>query len=262
MKNSSINTGMKKVMYMQPSKSLWSLQISNGNNRQKEQHENLMKTAMKPSSEKFSFFKLISKSQPNPSCSDKKDNQASEKPNAEQSSSEPSKQPQVAADAFSALNNREKLLQCKEKLMTSTLCSDFGLNDDTKFFTDDNVNDSELLKASKGIALNYENFRTVYNEYLKQKQRERTFVLSHKLNEIRATGEKLVILVKNRIDVSTPPISADALVLSKTYLKKATILKENLITAGTFKSLINDDFVKKSLKRRLRQQKMYLTSQF
>ena len=41
--------------------------------------------------------------------------------------------------------------------MISTLYSDFGLNDDTKIFTDDNVNDSELLKALKGIALNYEN---------------------------------------------------------------------------------------------------------
>ena len=59
------------------------------------------------SSEKVtSFFKPISKSQPNPSCSDKKENQASEKPNAEQSSSEPSKQAQVVADAFSAFGNR------------------------------------------------------------------------------------------------------------------------------------------------------------
>ena len=43
-------------------------------------------------------------------CIQMKKNQASEKPNAEQSSSEPSKQPQVVADAFSALNNREKFL--------------------------------------------------------------------------------------------------------------------------------------------------------
>ena len=135
--------------------------------------------------------------------------------------------------------------------MISTLFSDFGLSDDTKFFTDDTVNDSEFLKALKGIALNYENFRTVYNEYLKQNQKERTSVLSHKLNEIRATGEKLVSLVKNCIDVSTPPIS----VLSEIYPKKATIVKEILINPGTFNSLINDDFVKKSLKRRLKQQK-------
>ena len=135
----------------------------------KEQRENFMKTVMKPSSEKVTYFlKPISKSQPNPSCSDKKENQASEKPNGKQSSYEPSKQPQVVADAFSALNNREKFLQCKEKLMISTLFSDFGLSDDTKFFTDDIVNDSEFLKALKGIALNNENFRTVYNEYLKQ----------------------------------------------------------------------------------------------
>ena len=139
--------------------------------------------------------------------------------------------------------------------MISTLFSDFGLSDDTKFFTDDTVNDSEFLKALKGIALNYENFRTVYNEYLKQKQKERTSVLSHKLNEIRATGEKLVSLVKNCIDVSTPPISVNALVLSEIYPKKATIVKEILINPGTFNSLINDDFVKKSLKRRLKQQK-------
>ena len=34
-----------------------------------EQHENFMKTAMKPSSEKvISFFKSILKSQPNPPC--------------------------------------------------------------------------------------------------------------------------------------------------------------------------------------------------
>ena len=148
----------------------------------------------------------------------------------EQSSSEPSRQPQVVVDAFSALNNREKFLQCKEKLMISTLFSDFGLSDDTKFFTDDTVNDSEFLKALKGIALNYENFRTVYNEYLKQNQKERTSVLSHKLNEIRATGEKLVSLVKNCMDVSTPLISANALVLLETYLKNATIVKEILIT--------------------------------
>ena len=68
------------------------------------------------------------------------------------------------------------------------------------------------------------------------------------MNEIRAIGEKLVSLVKNCIDVLTLPISGNALVLSKTYPKKATILKENLITTGTFKSLINDDFVKKVLK--------------
>ena len=87
-----------------------------------------MKTAMKPSSEKVtSFFKPFSKFQPNPSGSEKKENQASEKPSAEQSSSEPSKQPQVAANEFSDLNNREKFLQCKEKLMISTLFSDFGL---------------------------------------------------------------------------------------------------------------------------------------
>ena len=98
--------------------------------------------------------------------------------------------------------------------MISTLFSDFGLSDDTKFFTDDIVNDSEFLKALKGIALNYENFRTVYNEYLKQKQKERTSVLSHKLNEIRATGEKLVSLVKNCIDVSTPALPGNALVSS------------------------------------------------
>ena len=136
-----------------------------------------------------------------------------------------------------------------------TLFSDFGLSDDTKFFTDDIVNDFEFLKALKGIALNYENFKTVYNEYLKQKQKEETSVLSHKLNEIRATGEKLVSLVKNCINVSTPPISANALVLSETYLKKAKIVKEILITGGTSNSLINDDFVKTSLKRRLKQQK-------
>ena len=106
------------------------------------------------SSEKVtSFFKPISKSQPNPSCSDKKENQASEKPNAEQSSSEPCKQPQVVADALSALNNQEKFLQCKEKLMISTLLSDFGLRGDTKFFADNIVNDSEFLKALKGIPL-------------------------------------------------------------------------------------------------------------
>ena len=214
-----------------------------------------MKTSMKPSSEKVtSFFKPISKSQPNPSCSDKKENQDSEKSNTKQPSSEPSKQPQVVADAFSALNNREKFLQCKEKLMISTLFSDLGLSEDTEFFTDDIVTDSEFLKALKGIALNYENFRTVYNEYLKQNQKERTSVLSHKLNEIRATGEKLVSLVKNCINVPTPPLSAKALVLSETYLKKATIVKEILITAGTFNSLINDDFVKKYLKKRLNQQ--------
>ena len=136
-----------------------------------------------------------------------------------------------------------------------TLFSDFGLSDDTKFFTDDIVNDSEFLKALKGIALNYENFKIVYNEYLKEKQKEETSVLSHKLNEIRATGEKLVSLVKNCINVSTPPISANALVLSETYLKKAKIVKEILITGGTSNSLINDDFVKMSLKRRLKQQK-------
>ena len=106
------------------------------------------------SSEKVtSFFKPISKSQPNPSCSDKKENQASEKPNAEQSSSESCKQPQVVANAFSALNNQEKFLQCKEKLMISTLFSDFGLRGDTKFFADNIVNDSEFLKALKGITL-------------------------------------------------------------------------------------------------------------
>ena len=88
----------------------------------------------------------------------------------------------------------------------------------------------------------------------KQKQKERTSVLSHKLNEIRSTGEELVSLVKNCIDVSTPPISANVLVLSETYLKKATIVKEIFITAGTFNSLINDDFVKTSLKRHLKQQ--------
>ena len=82
------------------------------------------------------------------------------------------------ADAFSALNNRQKFLQCKEKLIISTQFSDFGLSDDTKFFTDDIVNDSEFLKASKGIALNYENFRTVHNEYLKQKQKERTSIIT------------------------------------------------------------------------------------
>ena len=59
----------------------------------KKQRENFIKTAMKPSSEKVtSSFKSISKSQPNPLCSDKEENQASEKPNAKQSSSEPSKQ--------------------------------------------------------------------------------------------------------------------------------------------------------------------------
>ena len=147
----------------------------------------------------------------------------------EQSSSEPSRQPHVVVDAFSALNNREKFLQCKEKLI-STLFSEFGLSDDTKFFPDDIVKDSEFLKALNGIALNYDNFRTVYNEYLKQKQKERTSVLSHKLNEIRATGEKLVSLVKNCMDVSTPLISANALVLLETYLKNATIAKEILIT--------------------------------
>ena len=221
----------------------------------KEQRENFMKIAMKPSSEKVtSFFKPISKSQPNPSCSDKKENQDSEKSNTKQPSSEPSKQPQVVADAFSALNNREKFLQCKEKLMISTLFSDLGLSEDTEFFTDDIVTDSEFLKALKGIALNYENCRTVYNEYLKQKQKKRASILSYKLNEIRATGEKLVSLVKNCINVPTPPLSAKALVLSETYLKKATIVKEILITAGTFNSLINDDFVKKYLKKRLNQQ--------
>ena len=75
------------------------------------------------------------------------------------------------------------------------------------------------------------------------------------MNEIREAGEKLVSLIKNCIDVSTPLISANTLVLSKTYLKKATIVKEILTIAGTFNSLINDDFVKKSLKRRLKQQK-------
>ena len=50
----------------------------------KEQCENFMKTAMKPSSEKVTFFfKPISKSQPNPLYSDKKENQNSEKSNAE-----------------------------------------------------------------------------------------------------------------------------------------------------------------------------------
>ena len=76
------------------------------------------------------------------------------------------------------MNNRQKFLQCKEKLIISTLFSDFGLSDDTKFFTDDIVNDSEFLKASKGIALNHENFRTVYNEYLRQKQKERTSIIT------------------------------------------------------------------------------------
>ena len=82
------------------------------------------------------------------------------------------------------------------------------------------------------------------------------------MNEIRATGEKLVSLVKNCIDVSIPPISANALVLSETYQKKATVVKEILITAGTFNSLINDHFVKKSLKRRLKQQKNLLDQSF
>ena len=82
------------------------------------------------------------------------------------------------------------------------------------------------------------------------------------MNEIRATGEKLVSLVKNCIDVSIPPISANALVLSEIYLKKATVVKEILITAGTFNSLINDHFVKKSLKRRLKQQKNLLDQSF
>ena len=50
--------------------------------------------------------------------------------------------------------------------MISALFSDFGLSDDTKFLTDDIVNDSEFLKALKGITLKFENFRTVYNEYL------------------------------------------------------------------------------------------------
>ena len=146
--------------------------------------------------------------------------------------------------------------------MISTLFSDFGVNDDTKFFTDDIVNDSEFLKALKGTALNSENFRTVYNENLKQKQKERTSVLSHKLNEIRATGGKLVSLVKNCTDVSTPPISANALVLSETYLKKATIVRAILITAGTYNSLINDDFVKKSSKKSLKEQKNVLDQSF
>ena len=68
------------------------------------------------------------------------------------------------------------------------------------------------------------------------------------MNEIGATGQKLVSLVKNCINVSTPPISANPLVLLGTYLKKAAIVKEILITAGTFNSLINNDFVKKVFK--------------
>ena len=146
--------------------------------------------------------------------------------------------------------------------MTSTLFSDFGVNGNTKFFTDDIVNYSEFLKALKGIARNSENFRIVYNDYLKQKQKERTSVLSHKLNEIRATRGKLVSLVKNCTDVSTPPISANALVLSETYPKKATIVKEILITDGTYNLLINHDFVKKSLKKSLKQQKNVLDQSF
>ena len=82
------------------------------------------------------------------------------------------------------------------------------------------------------------------------------------MNDIRETGEKLVSLIKNCSDVSTPPISANTLVLLKTYLKKAAIVKEILIIAGTFNSLINDDFVKKSLKRRLKQQKNVLDQSF
>ena len=94
------------------------------------------------------------------------------------------------------------------------------------------------------------------------KNKKKEHLLSHKLNDICAAGEKLVSLVKNCIDVLTPPISANALVLSETYLKKVTIVKEILITAGTFNSLINDDFVTKSLKRHLKQQKNVLDQSF
>ena len=94
------------------------------------------------------------------------------------------------------------------------------------------------------------------------KNKKKEHLLSHKLNDICAAGEKLVSLVKNCIDVLTPPISANALVLSETYLKKVTIVKEILITAGTFNWLINDDFVTKSLKRHLKQQKNVLDQSF
>ena len=86
------------------------------------------------------------------------------------------------------------------------------------------------------------------------KNKKKEHLLSHKLNDICAAGEKLVSLIKNCIDVLTPPLSANALVLSETYQKKVTIVKEILITAGTFNSLINDDFVKKYLQKRLNQQ--------
>ena len=58
-------------------------------------------------------------------------------------------------DTFLALTDREKYLQSKERLLIncSTLFSDCGLNDDNPFFTEDIVNDPNILKLLKELSL-------------------------------------------------------------------------------------------------------------
>ena len=117
-----------------------------------QERENFMKTLPKKQSsvKVTSFFKHVPKAQsvalspdatntPLPSCSP-------DKPvNSTPCGSSNQAHAVEVTDTFLALTDREKYLQSKERLMISTLFSDFGLNDDNPFFTEDIVNDPDFL---------------------------------------------------------------------------------------------------------------------
>ena len=137
---------------------------------------------------------------------------------------------------------------------------EFGLSQDLTFFQDDIKNDNELMKILKSLRVEWEVFQKLRNEYLRGKNKERKSLLSEKMTTIQELIQSLVELLKHCATLN-PPKHASAIILSETFLKRSHCIKDIIIACGKLNAEITDNFVIKSFKHHIGQQKETLSSE-
>ena len=117
------------------------------------------------------------------------------------------------------------------------------------------------MKILKSLKVGWEVYHHLYKKYLAGNSKEQKSLFNDKITSVREQSKNLVKLLKSCIALN-PPKKAAFIILSETFLKRGTIVKDILIKCGQLKTLITDGFVIKSLKLHVSQQNHILTSEF
>ena len=137
--------------------------------------------------------------------------------------------------------SHENFLNSHELTMVKSFFSDVGFQDHKALFTEEILSDTSLMKTLASVAYSWNNFTTFRKIYNSQAKYDCKSNLKSEIKEIDVKCCELVIILKEICNLKPHP-SMQALMLSKTYLRKADKIKQFICLLANIQTNVTEKY--------------------